>query len=198
MKKFFISIALFATFVFTAPALSLAMGARGLLGGNLQTDDSGLDGFMCGGGAYLNLDLIGGFGLQGELNYIANKISTGTREVTFTHYEILDIPFFIWYNLKLDPIAVGGGVGINFSNYPGDAVETKGSLTNLGLAVGANLKLYFSDFIGLVLGANGVFDFFPTVVKSEDTAENSTTYTFNDASYKRKSLYGSVGLELRF
>ena len=198
MKRFILSLILFSSLIFTAPALSLAVGGRGLLGGNLQSDDSGLDGFMCGLGAYLNLDLLAGFGFQGEVNYIANKISTGSNEVTFTHYKILDIPFYLWYNLNLDKIAVGGGAGINFSNYPDSEVEAKDSFTNIGLALGVNLKLYFTENFGLVIGANSVFDFFPTVVKTENEEENSTTFTFNDANYKRKSLYGSLGFEYKF
>ena len=68
---------------------------------------------MCGLGAFLNLDLIGGFGFQGEVNYVANQISTGSNSVTFTHYEILDFPLYVWYNLKLNPIVIGAGAGIN-------------------------------------------------------------------------------------
>ncbi|MCR5062006.1 MAG: porin family protein [Treponema sp.] len=198
MKKILASLILLAGVVSTAPALSLAVGGRGFLGGNLQTDDSGLDGFMCGLGAFLNLDLIGGFGFQGEVNYVANQISTGSNSVTFTHYEILDFPLYVWYNLKLNPIVLGAGAGINFSNYPGSEVEAKGSFANVGLAAGANLKVYVSEHFGIVLGATGVFDFFPTIVKTENTENNSTTYTFSDADYRRKSIYGSLGLEYRF
>ena len=198
MKKLFAMFIVISGIISTAPAINLAVGGRGFLGGNIQTDDSGLDGFMCGLGAFLNLDLIGGFGFQGEVNYVANQISTGNKSITFTHYKILDFPVYVWYNLKLEHVAFGGGAGINFSNYPGSEIKSDGVFSNVGLAAGANFKVYVSEHFGIVLGATSVFDFFPTVVKTENNEANSTTYSFADSDYRRKSIYGSLGLEYRF
>lgn len=198
MKKLLAAFIVIAGIVSTAPAINLAVGGRGFLGGNLQTDDSGLDGFMCGLGAFVNLDLIGGFGFQGEVNYVANQISTGNSSITFTHYKIIDLPVYVWYNLKFKPVEIGGGVGINFSNYPGSEVEAKGSFSNFGFAAGANVIFNVSEHFGIVLGATSVFDFFPTVVKTENHENNSTTYSFSESDYRRKSIYGSLGLEYKF
>ena len=195
MKKLF---ALFFTtvlFISSSFALNLAVGGRLMLGGNIGADYSGFEGMVGGGGAYLNLDFIGGFGAQGEVNVVTNKIEVSTKDstLTTTDYQIIDFPFMLWYNLNLSRIAIGGGAGINFSSFSNENI---GNRWNVGAAAGLNFKVFFTDHIGLVLGAHSVFDFLPTVTVT--SSGKSRTYKANAPDYTRKSIYGTAGVEYHF
>ncbi|MBR1638400.1 MAG: hypothetical protein IJ688_03340 [Treponema sp.] len=195
MKKLIALAAAAVCLISSTFALDIAVGARGLLGGNIGKDYSGFEGIVGGAGAYVNLDLIAGFGFQGEVNVVTNKIevSVENASVTTTDYEIVDFPFLIWYNLKLPFIAVGAGVGLNFSTFNDENLNDNGSV---GLAAGANVKIYISKHFGLVFGADAVFDFIPTVTVTVDG--DKTTYTAVSRDYYRKTIYGNAGLEFRF
>lgn len=196
IMKRFIAIAIAAVCLASSTfALDIAVGARGMFGGNVGDDYSGFDGFVGGAGAYINLDLLLGFGFQGEMNIVTNKIefSAADKSLTTTDYYIVDFPFMVWYNLNLFVIEIGGGVGLNLSVFESDELKDN---VNVGLAAGVNLKFFISDHFGIVLGAHGVFDFLPTITVT--SSENSTTYTANAPNFTRKSIYGTAGLEFRF
>lgn len=195
MKKLISVFVLAFTLITSSFALDIAVGARGMLGGNIGEDYSGFEGIVGGGGAYINLDLFWGLGFQGEVNVVTNKIevSLENQSVTTTDYEIVDFPVMLWYNLDLLAVELGGGIGLNFSTFSNSELE---DTNNIGLAAGVNFKLFISDHFGLVFGAHGVFDFLPTITVTTDG--DTTTYTANGPSYTRKSIYGTAGLEFRF
>ena len=180
MKKFIIILSVLLTFATSSFAINFAVGGRALFGGNLSPDNSEYQGFVCGGGAFFNLDLIMGLGFQGEVNLLTNR-------VTF------DIPFYIWYNLPIRPITIGGGVGLNFSGH------TEGSQSSgiiVGFAAGANLIAYVAKHFGLVFAAHYVWDVLPQV--SNTVKGDTSTYTFSVPGNQRHSISGSVGLEYKF
>ena len=179
-------------------SLELSVGGRGAVGGNLGNKDSDNDGLSYGGGIYANLDLLKGFGLQGEINLVNNSITTGDHSVTFSPNScmIIDVPVMPWYNYSLtDFVKVGGGIGVNFSFYSNkDYKAMNDSNVNIGLALGGNIKLSLSRF-ALVLGVNSVFDFMPTT-KIKDS-DGSTTVIFGSGTTGRKAVYGTLGIEVR-
>ena len=195
MKKLIAMAAAAVCLISSTFALNISVGGRAMLGVNLGADYSGFEGIVGGGGAFFNLELLGGFGFQGEANIVTNQIeiSPQDRTLTTTDYSIVDLPFMFWYNLKLGNLVVGGGAGLNFSSFSNDDVNNQ---MNVGVAAGANLKYLFSDHFGLVFGAHSVFDFLPTVTVT--SSGKKTTYTANGPEYTRKSIYGTVGLEYRF
>lgn len=205
MKKIIGILAVAATLVASTFAfgIDLSIGGKGLIGGNIGTfDEAGKKdgGLVAGGGLYVNLGLFHGFGVQAEANFVSSQISapaSGAKEAVFTvtPCNVVDIPLMAWYNFTFTKIAIGGGVGVNFStitNNVFDSAKTKNQW-NTGIAVGANFKYYFNKHFGLVLGANGVFDLLPTSVQMED---GSKQYIF-DSDGKRKSVYGTLGLEFK-
>lgn len=198
MKKLISLLVLFIGLGTSAFATDISMGFNGNMGGNIGADYSGYNGLVTGCGAYINLDLIGGLGFQGEMNITNNQFKLSGNSVTFTDYQAVDFAFMPWFQFKLPMLAFGGGVGINYAYY-------NNTLNNLdiesdkfipGLAIGVNSKVYFSRHFGLVVGAHSVLDFLPYVDVTYEGA--STTYTFKNSPFVRKAIYGSVGLDFRF
>lgn len=194
MKKLIVLAVAAICFISSASALNISVGGRAMLGGNIGADYSGFKGIVGGGGAYFNLDLFNGFGFQGELNVVTNKIEFSKNEtsITTTDYSFVDFPFMFWYNMDLSKIVAGGGIGLNFGSF----TDNGDNKMNVGLAAGANVKFYFADHFGIVLGAHGVFDMLPSVTIT--SSGKSTTYKANSPEFKRKSIYGTAGLEYRF
>lgn len=177
-------------------ALEVTVGARGSVGGNIGNVDPKYDGFICGGAFYANLNLFNGFGVQAEVDLVSNTISTGKNSITFKPCEIVDIPVMLWYNNKMGSMSVGGGAGLNFSLYTDKSYMTNNkSSTNLGLALGANVKFHFAERFGVVFGINSVIDFMPTEKIESSTGE--VTVVFGTADKSRKALFGSIGVEMR-
>ena len=196
MKKILTFIAVTACLMASTFAVSFAVGGRGLLGKNIRPDVDGYNGLVSGAGAFFNLNLIGGFGFQGELNITTSKIETGDKSVTVTDYQILDLPFMLWDNMKIGPIALGGGLGINFSTGLNNKNDDKNDYFSAGLAAGANIITYFNEHFGIVLGGNFVWDCIPITSKSD--SKESVTYYYDDINSRRMAAYASLGLEYKF
>lgn len=196
MKKIFIVFAMLAGLSASVSAIGFSVGGRGFAGTNLDKT------IVAGGGAFFNLDLIGGFGLQAEANITSSVVTFGEKSVTFTDYSVLDMPILVWYNAKLPIITIGGGVGLNFSSVLGNGYVTKSDIKNMnaGLAAGVNVILNINSHFGLVFGANGVFDFTPTIQKfvSKDGHVTKIELSSDSFSFKRKSIYCSAGLQYKF
>lgn len=177
-------------------AVELSIGARGSVGGNVGNVDPKYDGVICGGAFYANLNIFNGFGAQAEIDIVSSTISTGEHSITFKPCEIIDIPIMAWYNNRMGNLSVGGGIGINFSLYTDKSYRANNkSSTNLGLALGGNVKFHFAQRFGIVLGLNSVIDFMPTEKIESSTGE--VTVVFGSADKSRKALFGSVGIEIR-
>ena len=193
MKKFIMILSVLLTFATSSFAINFAVGGRALFGGNLSPDNSEYQGFVCGGGAFFNLDLIMGLGFQGEVNLLTNRVTFAQNSISFQNYETVDVPFYIWYNLPIRPISIGGGVGLNFSGHT-EGSESSGII--VGFAAGANLIAYVAKHFGLVFAAHYVWDVLPQV--SNTVKGDTSTYTFTVPGNQRHSISGSVGLEYKF
>lgn len=209
MKKLLGVLLVAATMAASTFALDLSIGGRGLIGGNIgkvaEVAQNKGEGLVAGGGIYANFSLFGGFGIQGEVNFLNSQIAVKkgaegeTVGYTTTSCNIVDVPILAWYNFQIAKFAIGAGVGVNFSAMLPDNTNvfqaaSQKDMWNAGLAVGANVKFYFNDHFGLVIGANGVFDFIETsVVVNGGTKE----YLFDKDDGKRKSVYGTIGVEFK-
>lgn len=193
MKKIILVLSLLCGFTAASFAVDFTVGGNFIFGGNFSSEETNYQGFVSGGGAFINLDLYQGFGFQGEFNLITNRVSFSRNSVTFRATEALDIPLCVWYNSPARPISFGAGAGLNFS------VQTYESQSNevaIGLAAGANVIAYLGEHFGLVLAAHFIWDAFPQVVNTR--TEDSSTYTFSNSESNRQSLCGSLGLQYRF
>ena len=209
MKKLLGVLLVATTLVASTFALDLSIGGRGLIGGNIgnvaEVAQNKGEGLVAGGGLYVNVGLFGGLGVQGEVNFLNSQIAVkknGEGETvgyTTTSCNIVDVPILAWYNFQLSKFAIGAGIGVNFSALLPDNTNVFQAASdkdkwNAGLAVGANVKFYFNDHFGLVIGANGVFDFIETSVVVNGGA---TDYLFNKDDGKRKAIYGTIGAEFK-
>lgn len=197
MKKLLGTLIVAVTLVSATFGLNLSIGGRGMIGSNVGNRNPNLDGIVSGGGGYVNLGLIGGFGLQGEMNFVSSTIAVGENSATFTPCEVIDFPVLAWYNASLaNNVVFGGGIGLNFSSYSDKSyVNQYDSRFNVGLALGLNLKYFFTDSFGIVLGGNAVFDFMKTQKTTSSGGATTIVWDTNDGS--RKAIYGSIGLEFR-
>ena len=200
MKKLFVLTALLLSLTFSTFAVDFAVGGKGFFGGNIAEDSQGYKGGISGLGAFFNLDLLAGFGFQFEMNYISNRFSISENSMTIDPYKTLDLPFYVWYQAPLRPLTLGGGAGFNlsFSNLSVVTVEdsSSGDFFNIGLSLAANMILYVNEHFGLLLEGNYVWDFIPSIKK--ERSGTTTTLTVNEHTYKRQSLYGSLGLQYKF
>ena len=80
-------------------AMDLSVGVKGNLGG----DASGIDGAALGGGVYINLDLINGFGVQFEGDITACKI-TNNDGLVVNEAATINLPVMAWYNYKFSDL----------------------------------------------------------------------------------------------
>ena len=213
MKKLLGILIVATTLISSTFAFSLAVGGRGLVGGRLDTIQNAAQtkgaGLSLGGGVNVNLELFGGLGAQAEANFVNNTLADGNTKVT-----LVDLPIMAWYQLNLfkDTIGIGFGIGPNFSNIFTDFNTLVKDVPNLndknkwntGLAIGAAFKIFFGEkkHVGLVLGANAVFDFTANEffnALSQPGGENKKNALFgNSEDGKRKEIYGTIGLEWRF
>ena len=211
MKKLLGILIVATTLISSTFAFSLSVGGRGLVGGRLDTiKNAGQDngaGLSLGGGVNAHLELFGGLGAQAEANFVVNKLPGG-------NITLVDLPVMGWYQLDLfkDTIAIGFGIGPNFSNIFTDLNTLVKDVPNIkdeskwntGLAIGAAFKIFFGEkkHVGLVLGANAVFDFTANEffnALAQPGGENKKNALFGDsADGKRKEIYGTIGLEWRF
>lgn len=196
MKKILSIFAAAFLLVTSTFALDLTVGGRIMLGGNFGNENPASNGFIMGPSLYANLDLINGFGLQGEVNLTSSTITTGENSITFTPCEIIDIPLMLWFNNTMERISIGGGAGVNLSLYTNDKyVTSNNNKLNLGFAAGVDLKYLITQNLGLVLGTNVVLDFMPTQQITGN--DGSTTIVFGSSNGARKAIYGTLGIEYR-
>ena len=197
MKKILGILIIAATMISSSFALGLSIGGRGLIGGNIDkiqnaTKTKG-EGLVYGGGAYVNLEVLGGLGVQAEANFVSNQV--GSSE----NINLVDIPLMLWYNFDVfDVVSFGLGAGVNFSTITNNVFQDIKNFNtwNTGLAAGANFKVFFNKHFGLVLGVNGVFDF--TKRSNEDIAAD--VVNGQDAKFintERQAVYGTLGAEFR-
>lgn len=193
MKKLILVLTVLLGLTSASFAVNFTVGGNLLFGGNISPDNSEYQGFVSGCGAFFNLDLYQGFGFQGEVNVLTNRVSFSQNSVTFRNYETIDLPFYIWYNLPVRPISFGLGAGLNFSGHT-DGDQSSGII--MGFAAGANIIAHVGDHFGLVFAAHYVWDILPQV--SSTTSGDTSTYTLTSPANQRHSICGSAGLQYRF
>ena len=119
MKKIIAAIVMTVCMVSATFALDFSIGARGNFGRNLSTDmestwtelaTTKMDTpFEFGFGAYTNFALLGGLGVQAELNLTKSKIqfknSSSSIPDGYDTYDydtwLLDVPVMVWLNLDV-------------------------------------------------------------------------------------------------
>ena len=208
MKKI-IAMAVTAVLLVSATfALNFEVGARGILGRNLDGGSfaSNFDAarqdktFDFGFGAYANLSILGGLGVQAEANYVKSSIKfANTAETVQYNMHILDLSPMIWLNLDLWKFEFGFGAGPNFE-IPlaslGDVWSAKKEDFTVGLIAGVDVKFYFTKHLGVVASGRFVCDFNKREIPIEVFGHNSGG-TYPSYELTRKTLYGGLGLEFR-
>ncbi len=198
MKKIFALFVITFGLVSSTFALGLSAGATGNIGANLKTSDIIDDGFSGGAGAYLNLDLFFGIGLQGEINYVTSPCSLLLPTGSISKYSAMDLAIMPWYSLNLVILSIGAGAGINFAFYDqnlrGFSIIDENFIPGITFTI--NGKIYLGEHLGLVIGAHGVFDILPMV----DISQLPDSYFKSNPNITdlfRRSIYGTVGVEFR-
>ena len=209
MKKI-IAMAVTAVLLVSATfALNFEVGARGILGRNLDGGSfaSNFDAarqdktFDFGFGAYANLSILGGLGVQAEANYVKSSITFANNGANNVEYNmhILDLSPMLWLNLDLWKFEFGFGAGPNFE-IPlatlSDITTAKKDDFTVGLIAGVDVKFYFLKHLGVVLSGRFVCDFNKRDVPIEVAGYNSG-FNYPTFQFTRKALYGGVGLEFR-
>lgn len=166
-----------------------------MLKGIVGADNASLNGMCLGGGINVNLNFYKGLGLQIESNIITSKLVSVNDELTFENHFTIDIPVMAWYNCKISNFALGGGLGINCSII--DNTKTNEDFNwKIDFAGGLNVKYYFNEKIGIVLGGTGTLDCIPTLLRQKKAEQ--TSYKFTKTNWKRNSLKGWLGVEYKF
>lgn len=210
MKKIIAMAVTALLFLSASFALDFEIGARGILGRNLDAgsftenlnaakEDKTFD---FGFGAYANLALFGGLGVQAEANYVNSSITFVNNNAQQVNYamHIMDLSPMLWLNLDLWKFTIGFGAGPNFEiplASVSDIVNAKQQNFTVGLVAGADFKFYFTKHLGLVLSGRFIMDWakkdVPITVYGVNTGSSYPTYEFT-----RKTLYGGLGLEFKF
>ena len=190
MKKI-ISV-LFGTMILVAStfAMELSVGLKGNIGG----DATPVDGVALGGGVYVNLDLINGFGIQFEGDITTCKIKNDDGLV-IANSALINLPVMAWYNHNFKQFAICGGAGLNASMVSMNSVENSSDL-KMTLAAGLNAKFFFTKNFGIVIGGFGTLDALPTIVSTK--ANGKTKYNLTTTDFSRNSLCGFIGAEYKF
>jgi len=202
MKKIITLLALSLAFATSMFAINFTVGGNFNLGGTLS-DDAKYHGLSTGTGAFFNMDMFLGLGLQAEVNVSEDYITVGDKSLTFDErYGIVDTSIMAWWNAKLGPIGLGLGVGPNFSGTISDyekASELENNNLVVGIAAGANTIFYIGNHFGIVAGVHGVFDFTPRfTVDTDKSQKGQTTISWDTSEWERRSIYGTIGAEYRF
>ena len=223
MKKIIAAIVMTVCMVSATFALDFSIGARGNFGRNLSTDmespwselaTTKMDTpFEFGFGAYTNFALLGGLGVQAELNLTKSKIqfknSASTIPDGYDTYDydtwLLDVPVMVWLNLDVWRLTVGFGAGVNFAfdlnagNLSDVYAQTKAAVKSntfkTGFVCGADLKFYITNNFGIVLDGRWSIDFTKKTA-SYDLGPTSVNYPTID--FQRNSFYAGLGLEFKF
>lgn len=183
MKK--ILAAVLALFIAgSAYSLDLGLGFHA----NMGADNTSGEGTSVGGGAYLNLDLAAGLGLQFQVDVLSGKFYTEGNDLVYYKNPVSFLPVMIWYNADIGPLVVGGGAGLSLAFYDKECKCT--------LAAGGNAKLYFGDSFAFVVGVTGILDCFPTWKEKDDG--DSKRFHFEKTNWLFNTVYASVGFEIKF
>lgn len=222
MKKIIAAIVMTVCMVSATFALDFSIGARGNFGRNLSTDmdttwaelaNTKMDTpFEFGFGAYTNFALLGGLGVQAELNLTKSKIQFTNpgqpTEYVTADYDtwLLDVPVMVWLNLDVWRLTVGFGAGVNFAFdlqagsisdlYAQTKDAVKDNIFKMGFVCGADFKFYITNNIGLVLDARWIIDF------KKKTASypimDGVDIDYPTVEFQRNSFYAGLGLEFKF
>ena len=210
-------------------ALGLSIGAKGNLGTTVSndwaevgTDLKGLSmnsEFDGGFGAYVNVGIVGGLGVQVEADVTKSTIQfkgASTQEaIDSNNWEtknfdswLVDVPVMLWGSLDFWKFNLGFGVGPNFSfnldatdrasfeaagNYLSKVYTDK--LYTLGLALGVDGKFYITDNFAIVASGRYIGNFEKTTATYPIEGGEGIDYPWIE--FKRNSLYGGVGVELK-
>ena len=217
MKKFIITGIVLAGITFSASALGLSVGAKGIIGTNIGTSieetKTNLENdptFSGGFGITADVGLFGTLGVRGGLNFVNStvtaKSSSSGSQVQKLDTTMVDVPLMLHLALPIDNLSIGAGAGLNFSfilnpQYTlGSSITPENISTNgikTGLVFGADLKFYIIKNLALTADVNYMLDFSPT--KVQYTYKNTFFSTTTDAfEFTRRALYGGLGLEFRF
>lgn len=224
MKKIIAAIVMTVCMVSATFALDFEVGARGNFGRNLSTDmdstwteiaDTTMETpFEFGFGAYANFALLGGLGVQAELNLTKSKIQFNNPTISnpdYTTYDydtwLLDVPVMAWLNLDLWKFTVGFGAGVNFAFdlnagslsevYEETKSLVKDNVFKMGFVCGADFKFYITNHIGLVLDARWIIDF-QKKTATYDTGTPIGGIDYPTIEFQRNSFYAGIGLEFKF
>ena len=196
-------------------ALGLGVGGKAIIGRNVaegETVKGALKSaatenqFDFGGSLYVNASILGGLGAQLEANVINSSVnftatkSDGERPETIKCDTMLfDIAPMVWWNIDFWKLRIGLGAGPNFSitvNKPSELKGAKQDDFTTGLCAGADVKLYLTDHLGIVVSGRYVGEFNAKTneitVAGYGTGETYPTYTT-----KRQTLYGGIGAEFK-
>lgn len=209
MKKIIAMTVAAVTLISSTFALDFSLGGRAILGRNIAAESSiketltGLkpdSAFDFGGGIYANVALLGGLGVQAEVNIINSSVSfnDGNLQNTKTQTLQLDVPLMVWLNLDLWKFTFGFGVGPNFGTtlVALDEVTTLSKdAFKIGLAAGADVKFNLTKHLGIVASGRYIMDF-----KKDERPIAVAGYeagSYPTIEYTRRSLYATLGLEFK-
>ena len=212
MKKKVVAVLVVAVFsVASIFAFGLGAGVKGDLGLNFGAGDSIAEQFSTidkntafdfGGGAYVYLSFLPFLGVQAEANLISSTVSFASAqngEVQKYEQLLLDLTPLLWSVYDFWIFQLAFGVGPNFSIGLAQLSDLQSATYDnftLGLAAGADLKIFFGKHFGLVIGGRFICEWETTDVEvTVGGYETGTSYP--TVSFPRRSLYGSVGLELK-
>ncbi len=203
MKKI-IAMAVTAVLLVSASfALNFEVGARGILGRNLDSGSFAEEWnkaredktFDFGFGAYANLSILGGLGVQAEANYVKSSVNFG-NSIQNVDYDmhILDLSPMLWLNLDLWKFEFGFGAGPNFE-IPlaslGEVWNAKKEDFTVGLIAGVDVKFYFTKHLGVVASGRFLCDF------NKRDIPVLPGINAPNLEFTRKTLYGGLGLEFK-
>ncbi|MDD7416498.1 MAG: hypothetical protein SPI86_08030 [Treponemataceae bacterium] len=212
MKKIFAVVITSVLLISTTFAFGLGAGAKGTLGMNFGANDSIAESFQnitkdtafdAGGGVYVYMSFLPFLGIQAEANLISSSVSfasASNADLVQTYEQLLlDLSPMFWNVYDLWIFQLAFGVGPNFSIALKELADLQSATQDrftLGLICGADLKIFFGDHLGLVIGGRFICEWdktdVPVTVAGYDTGSSYPTVEF-----PRRTLYGSVGLELK-
>lgn len=182
MKKTIAFIAILATALSFASAkkYSFTFGAHGFIGegwGTSWDDDMNVssdatapfgDNMLFGAGAFVNLPITGGLGIQPEVNFMANNAAfyekanaslfglvSGTFEGTTKYsYNSIDIPVLFTYKLLKFNVLVGPYISIPVTDI---TKNVSGTITQTNFLTGESSDPYTPDAVTLTSAGKPVF-----------------------------------------
>ncbi|MCR4790390.1 MAG: hypothetical protein K5839_04865 [Treponemataceae bacterium] len=212
MKKILATAIIAVTIVTSTFAFGLGVGAKGNLGMNFGVNDSITESlqninkdtaFDAGGGLYVYMSFLPFLGIQAEANLISSTVSftsASNAELESTYEQLLlDLSPMLWsvYDFWIFQLAFGAGPNFSIAlKELGDLTSASADNFTIGLNAGADFKIFFGKHVGLVIGGRFICEWDTTEVPVT-VGEYDTGTTYPEVSFPRRSLYGSVGVELK-